>query len=55
MLAMIKLEINRDVLKQSYINILIINDSISKQKFIEVIADFDDFLLVRVKEEIHNI
>ena len=46
MLGMIKLEINRDVIKQRYINILIIKDSISKQKFTEIIADLEDYVSI---------
>ena len=38
-----KLENNRDVLKQCYINILIIKDSLSKQKFTEVKADLGHY------------
>ena len=38
-----KIEINRNVLKQRYINILIIKDSLSKRKFTEVIADLDHY------------
>ena len=38
-----KIEINRDVLKQRYIHILIIKDSLSKRKFTEVISDLDHY------------
>jgi len=41
-----KIEINRDVLKQRYINILIIKDSLSKQKFTEVISDLDHYVSI---------
>lgn len=43
MLGMIKLEINWDVLKQRYITSLIIKDSLSKQKFTEVISELDHY------------
>ena len=47
MLGMIKLEINWDVLKQRYINILIIKDSLSKQKFTEIISDLDHYVSIK--------